>query len=514
MPSTSLGRSMPDLTPRPETRRPLVHAVHAQHVPQRVEVHVARLLDGVPHVDRAMAPLEVALEVATVECPAPGAVHLEIRCHDALFEGRDRDGNLEGRAWGVSPLHDAVLQGSQLVGVERGPRGAIDPAGKRVGVVRRQTHQRQHLPASRVDGRRRAPEAQGLEAVFGRFLHVVVDGQLQSPPFGRLDFVERPDLAAQAVDDDRAGAVRAHQVAVVRALDAGLSDDGAGLEVVGRQLRVGGLADVAEQVRGHRVGGIPPRRHALDDHVGEFEVEAARHDRRHLRQARILDHDDGAIRRQVAGAIDDLAHVVFLDSGHRREHPDRPIEVGGMEADDRDGVTGPVLDEDLAVAVEQHAARRPQRQLALVVVLRHLAKLLVLDDLEEPEGARQQEEADDDGHLQDRDAGRRDFAGFAGAHGVSPDGARSACRCRRCAAGAARPRPAATRWPGGRRCRPGRWPRPDRARPPTGSRSRADSSNSYRPMKMPAWMTVDARNVRNRGRGPATMNCVLASPTR
>ena len=56
-----------------------------------------------------------------------------------------------------------------------------------------------------------------------------------------------------------------------------------------------------------------------------------------------------------------------------------------MLADERDVEGVPVLDEDLAVAVEQHAARRAQRQRALVVVLRHLVELLVLDDLEEPE---------------------------------------------------------------------------------------------------------------------------------
>ena len=316
-----------------------------------------------------------------------------------------------------------------------------------------------------------------LEPFLGGLLHVVVDVSFSRRPSVGSTSSSVRNLAAQAVDDDRSRAVGAHQVAVVRALDAGLADDGAGLQVVGRQLRIGGLADVAEQVRRHRVGGIAPRRHALDDHVGQLEVEPPRHDGRHLRQRRVLDHDNGAIGRQVPGPIDDLADAPLLDAGHGRQHADRPVEVGRVQADDRDGVAGPVLDQDPAVAVVEHAARRAQRQLALMVVLGHLAELLVLDDLEEPERAGQQHEPHEDGHLQHRDAGGRDFAGFAGSHGaISPGGATCACRCRRRAAGAARRRPAAARWPGARRCRPGRWPRPGRARRPRGSRNRAGSA--------------------------------------
>ena len=72
------------------------------------------------------------------------------------------------------------------------------------------------------------------------------------------------------------------------------------------------------------------------------------------------------------------------------------IEILGVLADDRDVERVAVLDEDLAVAVEEDAARRAQRQRALVVVLRHLLELRVLDDLEEPEADRQHGEHHDD----------------------------------------------------------------------------------------------------------------------
>ena len=76
-----------------------------------------------------------------------------------------------------------------------------------------------------------------------------------------------------------------------------------------------------------------------------------------------------------------------------------------MQPDDRDVERGAVLDEHAAVAVEQHAARRPERQLALVVVLRHLLELRVLDDLEEPEAHGEQREQHYRRDAEDRDAG-------------------------------------------------------------------------------------------------------------
>ncbi len=71
-----------------------------------------------------------------------------------------------------------------------------------------------------------------------------------------------------------------------------------------------------------------------------------------------------------------------------------------MLADDRDGEGMPVLDEHGSGPVEQHAARRAQRQRALVVVLGQLLIPLVLDHLEEPEAHAQDHEHDNRRQLQ------------------------------------------------------------------------------------------------------------------
>ena len=60
----------------------------------------------------------------------------------------------------------------------------------------------------------------------------------------------------------------------------------------------------------------------------------------------------------------------------------------------------PVLDQHRAGAIQQHAARRAQRQRPLMVVLGQFLVALVLDHLEEPEAHPQDGEHDDGPHLQ------------------------------------------------------------------------------------------------------------------
>ena len=76
-------------------------------------------------------------------------------------------------------------------------------------------------------------------------------------------------------------------------------------------------------------------------------------------------------------ALDDVANVLFGNLNHFREQPNGPIQILAVLAQDRDVEGVAVLDEQPIVTVEHHAARRPQRQQTLVVVLRHLGEALV-----------------------------------------------------------------------------------------------------------------------------------------
>jgi hypothetical protein len=122
-----------------------VNLVHTQHVPQRVEVDIAGLFDGVAHVHAAVAAFEVTLEVAPVERGATWAEHAVVR-RDAFLERGGRDDEFECRSGRVGRLQRAVLKGLQLVREQRRPAGRVDADGKLVGIVRGQTDERQHFP--------------------------------------------------------------------------------------------------------------------------------------------------------------------------------------------------------------------------------------------------------------------------------------------------------------------------------------------------------------------------------
>ena len=76
----------------------------------------------------------------------------------------------------------------------------------------------------------------------------------------------------------------------------------------------------------------------------------------------VLHDGDRPIRRLAPVPFDDLADRALFDAEHRGEHRDRAIHVLGVLADDRDAVRVAVLDQHAPVAVEEHAARRTQRQ--------------------------------------------------------------------------------------------------------------------------------------------------------
>src|SRR5207249_11235637 len=76
----------PALDAEPERGRPLVDLVDTDQVGDRVEIHVARLLDRMAQIDRAVAPLLPALERTPIECGGANAMRVEIGRDDPFFE--------------------------------------------------------------------------------------------------------------------------------------------------------------------------------------------------------------------------------------------------------------------------------------------------------------------------------------------------------------------------------------------------------------------------------------------
>ena len=170
------------------------------------------------------------------------------------------------------------------------------------------------------------------------------------------------------------------------------------------QLRFGHLADVAEQVRRHR-GRILPGRHVLVNDAGQLGL--AGRNREPLLARRVLDQDDRPVARLAAPAVHGLVHQRLVSAGRQRQRVQCLIEVLRLFADQRDVERAAVLDEDLAVAIEQHAAWRGQRQPPKMIFLGHLPELLVLHDLEHPERHCQRREEDGDDVLERRQPHRQ-----------------------------------------------------------------------------------------------------------
>ncbi len=323
----------------------------------------------------------------------PGQTHPEVGSDDPFFQRRQRHGHLERRAWRVPPLNGTVVQRPVLVGGQRCPGGAVDARRKGVRVVGWTAGEPEHVAVRRIEHDSSAVEvADRVERILDRSLDVEIDGQLQPLALGRTNLLERPHFTPGAVDDDPLRTVLAHQQRVVDLLDTRLPDDVAALQVGGTgHLRVADFADIAEKMCGERFGVLTGR-HLLHDDVGEFARKAAGGDRCHLGQRRVLDDGDRAVRGLAAVTLNDVAHRPFLEAEDLRQQPDRTVEVLGLLADDRDAVGVAVLDENLAVAVEEHAARGAQRQRALVVVRCHLLEAVVLHDLQVPEADGQDPE--------------------------------------------------------------------------------------------------------------------------
>ena len=214
------------------------------------------------------------------------------------------------------------------------------------------------------------------------------------------------DLEAAAVHDDAAEAVLAHHRAVVLRLDAGLAHErarGEALVLRELQLPLRDLAHPAERVRGGRGERIRAQGHHL--HADLRQLQPPRLERGDVREGRVGLHHHGAVGLAADEPLADrrLSHV------ERRAEPgDQPVEVLGELGDEHDVERGTVAHEDLALAVEQGAARRGEGHQARAVVLRQAAEVARADHLQVPE---LDDESGDEHHrqgLQDREAGLDD----------------------------------------------------------------------------------------------------------
>ncbi len=211
-----------------------------------------------------------------------------------------------------------------------------------------------------------------------------------------------PDQAPPGVDLDVAHPLAAPQGVVVLPLQACLADDRAEPRAgvpVGVEVRLGHFGDVAHQVRHGGARGIEPLGLRLNHEPGQHGPVLLQPG--HRLEGRVADHD----HRLVAGgreAPQDLGDVRGVDrdeARHPRQHRAERVAVGGQELD---RVPGNVLRDDLAMAIEDGAARGGERNRPQPVGFGPQLELVVLQDLGAEERAGQHQEGADQhppGHL-------------------------------------------------------------------------------------------------------------------
>ena len=195
---------MPVLPTRPNIARVFVDAVDAEAIADVVEVDVARLLDGVPQVERAVPGLAIAPERVAVERRVTGTVELRVGSDHAFLEAGDRHHDLERRPRRVRALNQPVGHRLLRIGHEAATirpdrcrprrRSGRTPGGwscARISPVR----------GSRHDAG--AGEVPAPKAVLERLLQVVT-----RPPvsLAEVDATRDPALRGRGVRGPRGGA--------------------------------------------------------------------------------------------------------------------------------------------------------------------------------------------------------------------------------------------------------------------------------------------------------------------
>ena len=214
-----------------------------------------------------------------------------IRGDHALLEGGQRCNDLERRTGREMSLQRAVVQRGLAVRHQLPPLVGRHAACERVGVEGGSAHQRQHRAGMDVEGDNGALFP--LQRVVRRSLNVQVQGQHHVVSGRRLETIDDPHLAAGGVHLHLFSTAASGQMPLPLLFEAGLPDGvPAPVAPAAQVLQLLGvdLAQVAEQVRGHRVRQVAAPR--LDADVHPRKVRPMGFHRHHGRPIDVADKRD------------------------------------------------------------------------------------------------------------------------------------------------------------------------------------------------------------------------------
>ena len=197
------------------------------------------------------------------------------------------------------------------------------------------------------------------------------------------------DFFANAVDDDAAHAVRAHQDVVVLTFESGFADDVTRAEFAeaGFDLLFADFTDVPAGMAHESAGHVA----AAGDgkHFQNGKIGAMRFDERDVRRRGFRFDDDRLKLRQRFGGVELIVKVVNRKAEAIRDGGEALFNQSGIVAQEKDAKGRAIVDEDAAIAIEHAAARGDDGDGTDAIAFGHLAVLIRVNDLQFPEAEQQ-----------------------------------------------------------------------------------------------------------------------------
>ena len=216
-------QGQPQVAAQPEAARVLGRGVDPQPFTEPIEIHVARLDDGLLQIHPPMPPPHPTAERAAAGLQAAGTIHVGVGRDDAGFERSQRHHGLQCRARGIAALQDPVGQRLQRVVQQRPPLVGQDTARKEVRVERRAADGGQDGSRTDVEHDQRALGV--AHRLLGPLLQAQVEGQADVVAGVGFDLVQDAQFASRGIDFDLLGAGPPAQQVLPGLLQTPLADD-------------------------------------------------------------------------------------------------------------------------------------------------------------------------------------------------------------------------------------------------------------------------------------------------
>src|SRR5215472_10744786 len=364
-----------------------------------------------------MPGLDPALVIAPKKNPSALAIHFQ-SLGNALLQASHRHDDLEHRARGNLGLDRLVQQRVRGIGRQTVPLVAGNAHCEVVGVKRRAAHHGQDLAIARVHGYNSAVFP--LQSHFRRLLDIKINRKLQllAGDGGYIGILGPSYLFAFTVHQHLARAVFAHENVVVLKFDAGLTHDVSAL--IGFELRrvqhiLAYFADVTDQVRHETVLGIQAAVNGKSFQLGKL-ILMGLEEGAFVRRDVVLD-GDGLERREM-GKLRPAYFVQHVGGGKVQAFGDLlcvAVQVARLIAQQEHGKRWIVVDDDLAFAIQDFAARRQQRNQLDTILVRLYQQFIAAAHLQAPQAIGEKNKHSQNSVLDGGELNLRDFC-FATEH--------------------------------------------------------------------------------------------------